>query len=295
MPIDGDVPLKVTPSNKSLGAEVGNLDVDCATDNQIADIREALFRHLVVRIRGQSQLGATAYVKFASRFGDLEVMPAYAPVNYTAERLPPEISVVSNVVENGKAVGDHGNSELKWHTDYAFSECPSHYTFLLGREVLPSGGNTCFTDMFRAYEKVPASLKPRLASLKLKHQCSHNGTEGKWDRRRGYEDIDTTDPRELPGPLHPIVRTHPETGRKALYLGRRLGAYIPGLTLARSEALLDELWSYAGSADDVWIQQWRLGDILIWDNRWTMHRRDSLDGTGRRTMLHISTRGFRPT
>jgi len=90
------------------------------------------------------------------------------------------------------------------------------------------------------------------------------------------------------------VRTHPESGRKALYLGRRFGAYIPGLPLAQSEALLDELWSNAARPEDVWTQQWHVDDLIIWDNRATMHRRDAFVGQGRRRMHRLTTLGERP-
>jgi taurine dioxygenase len=90
------------------------------------------------------------------------------------------------------------------------------------------------------------------------------------------------------------VRTHPESKRKALYLGRRFGAYIPGLALAESEALLDLLWSSAGRAEDVWTQEWNVGDLIVWDNRCTMHRRDAFVGLGRRRMHRLTTLGERP-
>jgi taurine dioxygenase len=134
-------------------------------------------------------------------------------------------------------------------------------------------------------------VKARIARLKLKHQESHTA---QGIPRPGYRDIGTGDPRELPGPQHPIVRTHPDSGRKALYLGRRYGSYIPGLTLAESERMLDLLWSHAGLAEDVWTQEWRVGDLIVWDNRCTMHRRDAFTGQGRRRMHRLTTLGERP-
>ena len=108
--------------------------------------------------------------------------------------------------------------------------------------------------------------------LSVKHQESHSST-GK--PRPGYADIATSDPRDLPGAVHPIVRTHPETGRKALYLGRRFGSYIPPLPLEESEALLDALWAEATRDELAWTQSWQVGDLIVWDNRCTMHRRES--------------------
>ena len=99
---------------------------------------------------------------------------------------------------------------------------------------------------------------------------------------KGYEEI--SDPREAPGAHHPLVRTHPETGRCCLFLGRRRNSYIVGLPLARSEALLDELWAHATQPQFTFRQQWRVGDLLIWDNRCTLHRRDPFDPAARRLM-----------
>src|SRR5690606_15226040 len=101
-----------------------------------------------------------------------------------------------------------------------------------------------------------------------KHDASHNSVG---ERRYGFENV--TDPRETPGAVHPLVRTHPETGRKALFLGRRLFAYIPGLSLEESEALLDELWEHATDPQFSWYQRWKVGDLVMWDNRCVMHRR----------------------
>ena len=98
----------------------------------------------------------------------------------------------------------------------------------------------------------------------------------------------------MPGALHPIVRTHPETGRKGLYLGRRFGAYVPPLPLDESEALLDALWAYATRAELTWTQRWQLGDLVVWDNRCTMHRREGFAGHGLRRLHRLMTQGERP-
>ena len=127
--------------------------------------------------------------------------------------------------------------------------------------------------------------------MSLKHQASHGSTG---QRRPGYLDFASDDPRDLPGAIHPIVRTHPETGRKALFLGRRFGSYIPPLALEASEALLDELWDHATRDEFSWTQRWQVGDLIIWDNRCTMHRRDGFAGHGRRRMHRLMTRGERP-
>ena len=161
---------------------------------------------------------------------------------------------------------------------------------LLAREVPAQGGDTSFLNMYQAYQALGRPARPRPGSVR---QASG---ELQLDRpaRPGWLDLDSDDPRDLPGAVHPIVRTHPETGRKALFLGRRFGSYIPPLPLEQSEALLDEVWAHATRAEFTWTQKWQVGDLIIWDNRCTMHRRDGFAGHGRRRMHRLMTRGERP-
>ena len=280
----------IRPTQSALGADVDGLDLSAPTSSDIATLLTALREHLVVRLRGYT-LDDVAFTRLAERFGDLEGSPDFSKSRDVYVAASPKMTVVSNVTVDGKPVGDHGDGELNWHTDQGFVERPSGFTFLVAREVPPSGGNTSFANMYRAYERLSPEVKQKIARLKIKHQESHTA---QGIPRPGYRDIATHDPRELPGPQHPVVRTHPDSGRKALYLGRRFGAYIPGLTLAQSEALLDELWGNAARPEDCWTQQWQLGDLIIWDNRCTMHRRDAFTGQGRRRMHRLTTLGERP-
>ena len=153
-------------------------------------------------------------------------------------------------------------------------------------EVPPAGGNTGFTSMYRAYELLPDEMKRRLAGLRVKHDGTYNS--GGYVRQ-GVTPTD--DPRESPGTYHPIVCTHPETGRKCLYLGRRRNAYIEGLGLAELEALLDEVWRFATRDELTWYNKWRVGDLVLWDNRCTMHRRDPFDAESRRVMHRTQMKG----
>ncbi len=282
--------ISVNPVSDALGAEVAGIDLGAMTDDQFDLIQSALSAHLVLRFR-DTNLSDQDFTKFAARFGDILPSPSYTRSRPVYIPDAPLVTVISNVTEDGKPVGEHGDGELHWHTDLAFTETPSALTMLLAREVPPAGGNTSFANMYRAYERLPAELQKRLSMLKLKHQASHNAQGGK---RPGYAHLNVSDPREMPGPIHPMVRVHPVGGRAALYLGRRFGAYIPGLTLAESEALLDEVWRQAIDASNVWSQSWRVGDLVVWDNRCTMHRRETFKGQGRRRMHRLTTRGERP-
>jgi taurine dioxygenase len=168
----------------------------------------------------------------------------------------------------------------------SYKDEPPVASLLHAIEVPPEGGDTGFANMYLAYETLPDDLRRRLATLVCKHDASRNSAG---ELRRGFAEV--TDPREAPGAVHPLARTHPVTGRKALFLGRRRNASIPGLPLAESEDLLDRLWAHATRPDFTWYQRWRVGDLLLWDNRCTMHRRDAFDPATRRLMHRTQVAG----
>ena len=282
--------IEIRPTGAALGADVADAEIAAPSDQIQQEIRGALRDHLVLRFRG-TDLDDGSYVAFGRTFGEIEPPDAHTRTASMTDVEFPEMSVISNVVENGVARGEAGDGELRWHTDHGFMERPAGFTMLLAREVPPSGGDTSFLNMYRAYEELPDALRRRVEGRSVKHQASHGSTG---QRRPGYLDLKSDDPRDLPGAIHPIVRTHSETGRKALFLGRRFGSYIPPLPLEESEALLDELWAHATRDVFTWTQKWQVGDLIIWDNRCTMHRRDDFAGQGRRRMHRLMTRGERP-
>jgi taurine dioxygenase len=143
--------------------------------------------------------------------------------------------------------------------------------------------------MYLAYETLAPELRRRIEGRMCRHDASRNSAG---ELRRGF--VDASDPSQTVGAEHPIVRTHPVTGRKALFLGRRRNAYIPGLPLAESEALLDALWAHATQEKFSWYQQWQKGDLILWDNRAVMHRRDAFDPATRRIMHRTQIKGDRP-
>jgi len=270
--------LAVLPSGKPLGAEIRGVDLRAVTDADFAAIQRAWNDYSALVFRGQ-QLTDDDLIAFSRRFGDLD----WAPVQETGRRFVeghPEIYVVSNVIVNGEPIGSLGAGEASWHTDMSYLEIPPKASMLYALEVPPIGGNTYFCGMYHAYDSLPDTLKHRIAGRMLKHDGTYNSG--------GYLRQGVTagnDPVTSPGAWHPLVCTHPETRRRALYLGRRRNAYIQGLPLAESEALLDELWAIATREELTWWNEWQVGDLVLWDNRSTMHRRDSFDPTTRR-ILH---------
>jgi len=278
------MPITVTPTGAALGAEVDGIDLRRITDADFAAVYRAWLEHSVLLFRGQT-LDDDGLIAFSRRFGELD----FAPIQENGRRFVdghPEIYVVSNVIENGVAIGSLGAGEAVWHTDMSYLEDPPKASMLYAIEIPPAGGNTGFTSMYRAYDALPETLKRRLAGRRVKHDGTYNSG--------GYvrEGVTPTDdPREAPGTYHPIVCTHPETGRKCLYLGRRRNAYIEGLDIAESEALLDEVWRYATRDELTWYNTWRVGDVVLWDNRCTMHRRDPFDASSRRVMHRTQMKG----
>jgi taurine dioxygenase len=269
--------MTVIPSGAALGAEIQNVELASVSDRLFTEIHRVWLDHLVLLFRRQ-QLAVEHLIAFSRRFGELD----WAPVQETGRRFVeghPELYVVSNVIENGVPIGSLGAGEAVWHTDMSYLENPPQASLLYALEIPPAGGDTHFCNMYRAYECLPQALKQRVAGLGLKHDATYNS--GGYVRQ-GLAATD--DPVSSAGVYHPLVRTHPETGRHALYLGRRRNAYISGLPLAASEALLDELWSYATLAENAWQHQWQPGDLVLWDNRCSMHRRDSFDPSSRRIL-----------
>jgi taurine dioxygenase len=277
--------ITVTRLSPAIGAEVECGDVKSLHAETFAAIRAAFLDNLVLLIRGQA-LTVPDLLEFGRRFGELTPGAQVHIGQKPRDVRYPELAVISNVIENGVAIGGLGDGEAVWHTDSAFNDVPPSLSVLYSVEIPPTGGDTGFANMYKALETLPAELRAQIAHKTIKHDKRY--TSG-GQLREGY--LAEQDLRESPGPSHPIIRKHPETGKSALYLGRRPHAYINGLSLEASEALLDAIWAHAVRPELTWHHQWRLGDILIWDNRCAMHRRDAIDPKTRRIMHRTQCKG----
>jgi alpha-ketoglutarate-dependent taurine dioxygenase len=276
--------FEVIPTGAALGATVNGVDLRELSEATFARIMDAWHEHSVLLFRGQT-LTDQDLIAFSRRLGDLD----WAPVQETGRRFVeglPEIYIVSNVKVNGEPIGSLGDGEAVWHTDMSYLELPPKASMLYALEIPPAGGNTSFCTMYGIYEALPEHLKNRIAGLKIKHDGTYNS--GGYVRQ-GVTPTD--DPRQSPGAVHPLVCTHPANGRRMLYLGRRRNAYLVGLELAESEALLNELWSVVDRSEFSWEHVWRVGDLVLWDNRCTMHRRDAFDPNSRRIMHRTQVKG----
>jgi taurine dioxygenase len=248
----------VRPSGAALGADIDGVDLAGPLSVATIDaIKRAWLDNLVLRFRGQT-LSDDALMRFGAHFGELDRAPviAAARVKLRGEDRHVEtadpggyISVISNIVEDGIAIGALGAYESVWHTDMSYNPEPPSASALYAVEVPPSGGDTGFANMYLAHETLPQGLRRRIEGRLCRHDASRNSAG---ELRRGFADV--TDPRQAPGADHPIVRTHPVIGRRALFLGRRRNAHIQGLELDDSEALLDALWRHATRPELTWYQ-----------------------------------------
>ena len=271
--------MKVIPLTPNFVAEIQEIQLDRITDSEFERLYAAWLQYGVLRIRNQD-LDDEQLQAFSQRFGPLEEAPfGRMPEAEKAKIKNRFVTTLSNIKVDGKPIGGLGNDEATWHSDMTYSETPPPASLLLGIEIPDQGGDTHFADQRAALAALPAALRQRIESLSVKHNAAHTSV-GKL--RPGFEAFD--DPRDAPGAIHPMIKTHNETGKPALYLGRREWAYIPGMTVTESEDLLDALWAYVAIKENTWTQHWQPFDLIIWDNRCVMHRRDGFDQNSRRYM-----------
>lgn len=283
--------MNVIPTGNALGAEISGISLSKdVSDADRTVILNAYAQHLVLLFRGQS-LSFADLLRLREVFGPpglaANQLLGLGRKKYYTDEVPDEITIISNILkEDGTPRGALGAGEAFWHTDSSFTERPISASLLHSIEIPDNGGETAFLNMYRAYDDMPADLAARVNGKFANHSKVHNSSGAK---RPEFADV--TDPSKAPGAKHPIVRTHPVTGRKCLYLGRRLNAYIFELPLEESEKLLDDIWSHTCQDKYIWEHKWQVGDLLVWDNRCTMHHRNEFDSHARRLMHKSTTAG----
>ena len=292
------IALEVLPTGRPVGAEIRGVDLALPVPADLAAaLRVAWLEHLVLLFRDQ-HLDAGNYLDAARIFGDLVEGAARRYIQAAGLALDdrfPELTILSNLDAHGRPVRDNGglgSYEVVWHSDNSYVEAPPAGSCLYSLEVPAGSGNTSFNNQYLAYETLPPELKQAIAGRRSKQDASRNSAGV---LRPGLKVPER--PEDVPGPMHPLVRRHPETGRLALYLGRRRvypSQFIEGLDEAASEALLEKLWAHATRDELSWTHVWRPGDFLVWDNRAAMHYREEVDDTQRRVMFRTQFAGEVP-
>ena len=279
--------LSITNLDAPLGAKVAGIDLSKPVARSDVESIEQAWRERLVLVFHDQNLTDPQLKDFSKNFGELDP-PGPNPFGEPFNKDHPEINVISNVVENGKPIGNLGDGEAVWHADMTYIDVPPKAAMLHSLEVPPpeAGGNTYFANMFAAYESLPADLKNAIDGKTLVHDASRNSAGM---LRKGYKEV--TDVRQTVGAHHPLVRTDPKSGRKALFLGRRPNAYVLGLEVAESEALLDAIWAHATQPRFAMCHEWQVGDLLMWNNLSVLHRRDPFDPKSRRVMHRTQIKG----
>ena len=278
------LPMKGFP----LGAEVRCGDLRRLSPGARVRVKQAWLDHLVLLVRGQS-LSPEELLEFGATFGELDkAAPDSEMPAGQKPRFNPSVSVVSNIKEAGVPIGSLGDGEVVWHTDHSYHAIPISASVLIGVEIPKAGGRTGFINMYRAWDTLPAEVKDRIRNVRIKNDGTYNSAG---QIRRGLSPV--TDVRTSPGVFHPAVRTHPETGHNALYLGRRRHAWIEGWPVDESEKMLDFLWKHMES-QPAWYNEWKVGDVVAWDNRCVMHRREPFPSEERRLLHRVQCKGSRP-
>jgi taurine dioxygenase len=269
----------VRPVWPALGAEVVGLDLrQELSPDTVGQLIEAWHQHLVLLFRDQS-LCEDEQIRFARNFGMLQQRGRPAEARNEASRLKhPELTMlVSNIREDGKLIGSLADGEMRFHSDFCYVEKPAKGTFLYALEIPSQGGDTLFVNMYKAYEALPAEFKSRLEGRKAVNAYHYESLT----REINAAKIDFS---AQPHYAQPIVRTHPETKRKALYVNRLMTWSVEGMELAQGSALLDALFDHIEQDKFIYAHRWRVGDLVLWDNRCTLHARTDFSDKERRLL-----------
>ena len=265
--------LNTRPLTNTFGAELSQMNLAAEHDEDAVEQVRALWReHKLLLFRGQ-KLEEADLVRFSRHFGPLEI---HVRKEYLS-RDNPEVLLVSNVRESGRTVGILADHEVGWHYDQIYLERPAVGSLLYSVKIPPEGGNTYFADMHAAYEALPVKIKVRIEGRRAVQSYEAFN-------RMYSEPTSEEQKKKTPDVIHPMVRTHPYTGRRALYICPGMTTKILGLPEEESDALLAELFEWCVRPEFVYVHHWRQGDALLWDNACTMHRRDPFDGRHQRLL-----------
>jgi taurine dioxygenase len=276
--------LKFTPLSAALGAEATGIDLRQPLDGAtVKALKDAFDQNIVLVIRDQT-LSEEDQLRAASYFGKVAMRrkPAPGMTNPGGDYDTP-FMLVTDIVENGKAIGAFGDGEMWFHHDTSYYPEPHRATLLYSMKLPSWGGNTCFSNMYKAYENIPRTLRDRLEGRKVLQVHDY--------KRRERLDIDTIDLSKVRHHWQPIIITHPATGKKSLYISRLMSAQIEGMSKTESNGSLDRLFDIAEDPAIVYEHKWKLGDLVIWDNWASIHARMDFPREEPRLMRRLTIEG----
>jgi taurine dioxygenase len=272
--------VRTRPLSPALGAEIMGVDLSKPMDDTLfARIRDIWHENLVILLRDQ-HLSEDDQVRFGERFGP----PAVSHTKrFTTDN--PAVMLISNIRQDGKLIGALPDGEMNFHSDQCHQERPAMASMLYALEVPSTGGNTLFANAYLAYETLSDALKRRIEGRKALNAYDYENA----GTRRG------TRPREgIPSFRHPIVRTHPATGKKALYVNRLMTVAVEGLSEGESEELLNTLFDHQEQRQFIYEHVWRPHDLVMWDNRCALHARTDFSAAERRLLRRLTILGEKP-
>lgn len=273
--------MEVVPLSPALGAEIRGVDASRPISPEIfSRIEKAWHENLVILLRGQ-ELDEDRQVAFAERFGELS--PIHTGHHSATNKA---VMYIGNRKQDGRHIGALPLGEMQFHSDQCYQERPAMGTMLYSIEIPAEGGNTLFANGYAAYEALPDEVKGKVAGRKAVQVYDYGG--GVLDRRHMVK------PEAGVSFAHPVFRTHPATGRKALYVNRLMTHHIEGLPEEESERLLSLMFAALERPEFIYEHRWRVGDLLLWDNRCTLHARRDFDPNERRWMRRVTIKGDRP-
>jgi taurine dioxygenase len=282
------MPLVVKPLSPALGAEIAGVDLrEDLSAETFAEILDTWHKHLVILFRDQS-LSEDGQIRFAQRFGELQkrTRPPEA-INEAGHTKYPQLTMlVSNIRENGRLIGSLPDGEMHFHSDQCYLEKPATGTFLYALEVPSEGGDTLFLNMYRAYDELPSALKAHVDGRKALNAYLYDSTT----RAVNGSKVDFT---AHPHFIQPIVRTHPDTKRKALYVNRLMTFTVDGMDEEEGSTLLNKLFDHIEQDRFIYAHHWRVGDLVLWDNRCTLHARTDFSDKERRLLRRYTVLGDR--
>lgn len=280
--------IRVAPLSPAAGAVISGADVAAGIPEQdFATIRKAWFARGLILLRDQD-ITEDQQVAFGNRFGPVAPWSRFAEKVGTGDGHNPYIMLITNMKENGEYVGSLPDGEIEFHSDGIYIEEPLAATMLFCVAPTTHGGETAFSNMYKAYESLPANIKARIEGRKALHAFTYNSA------RRDQNAARKTNWDDVAHFVHPVVRTHPVTGRKALYVNRLMTQEIVGLPAEESRELLDILYRQMERPEFIYEHTWRKGDILLWDNRCLAHARRDFPPGELRLMKRLTIKGERP-